>query len=31
LPARYRLKDRMQVLPVAVEIRFPEEVSHVRN
>jgi superfamily II DNA or RNA helicase len=26
LPARYRLKDRMQVLPVAVEIRFPEEV-----
>ncbi len=31
LPSRYRLKDRMQVLPVAVEIRFPEEVSHVRD
>ncbi len=24
LPARYQLKDPMQVLPVAVEIRFPE-------
>ncbi len=24
LPSRYRLKDRLQVLPVAVEIRFPE-------
>lgn len=25
LPARYRLKERLQVLPVAVEIRLPEE------
>ncbi|MNX40898.1 RNA polymerase-associated protein RapA [compost metagenome] len=24
LPARYHLKDRLQVLPIAVEIRFPE-------